>query len=362
MTLGAEGNYFRVIPERIEPASPTSLVVSDQLSEEEGIEAAVFTDVEWTLSPRFTVLAGGRLAYFTNMEPEFEEDFLFVEPRVSINYRLNDRVAIKGGYSRTSQFVNQISLLDSPTPTNVWQLANASVSPFRSHNSSIGFFRNSINNGWETSLEVYYRGIDILYDYIDFAQLVMNPRLEDELAKGEGRAYGLEMSIKKNTGSLTGWLSYTLSRTERSISEINTGAWFPANFDKTHEVSLVSTYQINKRNSFSVNFIYGTGRPTTIPVGSFGTSTGLFIPDYSLRNQNRIPDYHRLDISYTLGRGYKKNRKFDTSWTLSLYNVYSRRNAYSVFFVQQPFQTSRAFRLSILGGVFPALTYNFNMR
>ncbi len=361
-SLGLEGTYYRVLPERIGPATQTSLVLPNELDEEKGIELGFSAGIEWTLSERFSLLAGARLNYFSFLESGMEEDFLYAEPRVSFNYKLSDRVALKAGYSRTSQFVNQISQLDSPTPTNVWQLANSQVAPFRSHNTSLGLFRNSINNMWETSVEAYYRGIDVLYDYMDFAQLVMNPNLEEELAEGEGRAYGLELSIKKNSGALTGWLSYTLSRTERSVPEINTGSWYPSNFDKTHEVTWVSTYQINRRHGISVNFTYGTGRPTTIPVGSFRTSSGLFIPDYSLRNQERIPDYHRLDVSYTLGRGYKKDRKFDTSWTLSLYNVYGRRNAYSVFYVQEPFQPSQAFRLSILGGIFPALTYNFKMR
>ena len=361
-SLGLEGTFYQILPEKIEPASQTSLVLPDELEEEKGIELGVSVDIEWTVSERFSLLAGARLNYFSFLETRLEEDFLYAEPRVSFNYKLSDRMALKTGYSRTSQFVNQISQLDSPTPTNVWQLANQKVSPFRSHNTSLGLFRNSIDNMWETSIEAYFRGIDVLYDYVDFAELVMNPNLEDELAEGKGRAYGLEVSIKKNSGALTGWLSYTLSRTERSVQEINTGSWYPSNFDKTHEVTWVSTYQINRRHGISVNFTYGTGRPTTIPVGSFRISSGLFIPDYSLRNQERIPDYHRLDVSYTLGRGYKRNRKFDTSWTLSLYNIYGRRNAYSVFYVQEPFQPSKAFRLSILGGIFPALTYNFKMR
>ena len=360
--LGVEATLYQISPGSIVPSTPTSLVEEGVLAEVEGREAAVFSEMDWAPTPRLRFLAGFRLNSYQYLGPQPEENFLLPEPRISMNFRINDRMALKGGYSRTSQFINQISQLDSPTPTNVWQLGNTFIQPFQSHNSSIGLFRTSINAIWESSIEVYFRGIDVLYDYKDFAQLVMNPNLETELAQGKGRAYGLELSIRKNSGPLTGWLSYTLSRTERSVPEINSGDWYPSNFDKTHDISWVSTYQFNRRHGISLNFTYSTGRPTTLPVGSFQSANGLFIPDYSLRNQERIPDYHRLDLSYTLGRGYRRNRKFDTSWTLSLFNIYSRRNAYSVFFVQQPFQRSQAFRLSILGGIFPALTYNLKMR
>ncbi|MEM6628876.1 MAG: carboxypeptidase-like regulatory domain-containing protein [Bacteroidota bacterium] len=362
MSIGIEATLYQIAPGSIVPSTPTSLVTAGELEEVEGREAAIFSQIEWEPTPRLKFLGGIRLNSYQYLGPKAEKNFFLPEPRISMNFRINDRMALKGGYSRTSQFINQISQLDSPTPTNVWQLGNAFILPFQAHNSSVGLFRTSINATWESSIELYFRGIDVLYDYRDFAQLVMNPNLEEELVQGTGRAYGLELSIKKNTGSFTGWLSYTLSRTERSVPEINSGDWYPSNFDKTHDISWVSTYQFNRRHSVSMNFTFTTGRPTTIPVGSFQSASGLFIPDYSLRNQARIPDYHRLDLSYTLGRGYKRNRKFDTSWTFSLFNVYSRRNAYSVFFVQEPFRRSQAFRLSILGGIFPALTYNLTMR
>jgi len=200
-----------------------------------------------------------------------------------------------------------------------------------------------------------------LFDYKDFAQLTVNDHLETELLSGEGRAYGLELSLKKTEGIFNGWLSYTLSRSERLVAGINRGDWYPSNFDKPHDLSIVFNYQPNQRNTLTVNFNYGTGRPSTSPIGNFRNLNGMIVPVYSDRNQLRIPDYHRLDIAYTLGRGYNRTKRFKTSWTISIYNVYARKNAFSVFFTQGAFQLPVANRLSILGSAFPSLTFNFEV-
>ncbi len=170
------------------------------------------------------------------------------------------------------------------------------------------------------------------------------------------------MSLKKNSGQVNGLVSYTFSRTENKIAGINRGAWYPANFDMPHNLTVVLNYQLNGRNTFTLNFNYNTGRPTTVPVGSYTTDYNLIIPIYSDRNQLRIPDYHRLDLAYTLGQGYNKTKKFKTSWTFSLYNVYGRRNAFSVFYVHNALQPAKARQLSLLGSIFPALTFNFELQ
>lgn len=370
-------------PGAISPSGTISTILPRTLEQERGLESAIFLNAEWTATPALSISGGLRFASYQYLGAktvfnygqayELEEitdttrynggqviaNYGSLEPRFSLRYRLNAQASVKGGYSRTAQFINQIFNADVPTPTSQWQLSTSYIKPQRSHNFSVGFFQNYNNNNWETSLETYFRIIDQLYDYRDFADLTVNEHIETELLTGKGRAYGMELSIKRKQGAVHGWLSYTLSRTERLIEGINQGDWYPSNFDKPHDLSLVLNFQPNQRHTITVNFNYSTGRPTTPPVGRYRADNGLIIPIYSDRNQLRIPDYHRLDIAYTLGQGYNKTKKFKTSWTLSLYNVYGRRNAFSVFFTQRPFQEPVANRLSVLGSIFPALTFNF---
>jgi hypothetical protein len=183
--------------------------------------------------------------------------------------------------------------------------------------------------------------------------------LETELIEGIGRAYGLELGIKKQVGGLHGWFNYTYSRTERKVTEINAGHWYASPIDKPHDLSMGLNLQLNKRNLISFNFSYSTGRPITIPVSKHLLENNHVVLNYSDRNAFRIPDYHRLDISYNLAQGFRKSRKFKTSWTLSVYNVYSHRNAFSVFIEQNLAGQSEIKRLSVLGSAIPSLTFNF---
>jgi len=284
-----------------------------------------------------------------------------LEPRFSLRYRLSADKSVKVGYSRTAQYVNQIYNSDTPTPTNQFQLSTNYIEPQRSHNLSAGYFQNFDNNNIETSIEVFARAIDDAFDYRDFADLIVNNHLETEILAGEGRAAGVELSLKKKEGTYNGWLSYTYSRSERRIDGINNNDWYKSNFDKPHDISLVLNYNPNQRHTLTVNFNYSTGRPATPPLGNYVTDRGLAIPIFAERNQVRIPDYHRMDIAYTIGQGYKKTAKFKTSWTISLYNVYGRRNAFSVYYTQGAFNIPQANQLSILGSVFPAVTFNFEI-
>jgi hypothetical protein len=362
-----------------------SEIATRDLAEEQGLEAAVFANIEYALSPAFLISAGIRMNNYAFLGPETsftyenperpeideatgEESFASgeriasynsLEPRVSMRYRFNATTSVKGGYSRTAQFINQIFNTAAPTPVNQWKLSDQFVEPMRSHNYTVGVFRNFNNNLWETSMEVYYRDIDALFDFKDFADLNVNDQIETELLDGEGRSYGLELSIKKREGLLNGWLSYTYSRAERLVNGINQNEYYPSNFDIPHNASLVVNIQPNQRHTLTFNFNYSRGRPTTYPLGNYEDPTGLVIPLYSDRNQLRIPDYHRLDIAYTLGQGYNKTKRIKTSWTFSVYNVYGRENAFSVFFTEGPFQRVQANRLAILGSVFPSVTINF---
>lgn len=385
--MGLSSILYQVDPGKRSPYGVDSEIVPVSLDQEKGLESAVFLSTEWSLADNFQINTGLRGVLYQFLGPQtlytyqnaerpdrnqitgteiypkgVIKSYFSVEPRISMRLNVSEQSSVKAGYSRTAQFLNQIFNTDSPTPNSYWQLANSFLEPSRSHNGSIGFFKNSSNNNWETSLEIYGRYADKVYDYRDFAVLNANDHIETELLSGIGRAYGAEISIKKKEGVLNGWLSYTLSRSERQIEGINKNKWYPSNFDKPHDVSLVFNWQPNKRNTLNINFDYGTGRPNNSPVAIYKSVNGLIIPVYAERNQLRIPDYHRLDIAYTLGRGYKRDRRFRTSWTLSVYNLYARRNAFSVYFTRDDGRIPQANRLTILGTALPALTFNLEIQ
>ncbi len=381
---GFAATLYRTLPGAKSPLGEFSRIFSKNLDLERGLESAVFINADWTATPRIEVSGGIRLSMYqflgpgtsyTYADPETKTiqnikdsvryshgkviaKYGGLEPRISVRYKLNPESSIKWGYTRTVQYINQIYNSDAPTPTSQFQLSTEYIEPTRSHNISIGYFRNYNANTWETSLELYARAIDKLFDYKDFAELTVNDHLETEILPGRGRAYGAELSIKKNKGILNGALGYTLSRTERLVDGINRNQWYPNNFDKPHDFNLVLNHNYNQRHTLTMNFTYSTGRPTTAPVGGYRLLNGLPVPIYSDRNALRIPDYHRLDLAYTLGKGYRKDKKFKTSWSFSIYNVYARKNAFSVFFTQSPFTAGQANRLAILGSVFPSVTFN----
>jgi len=362
--------------------------VGRTVPQEQALEGAVFAQATYSVSPTLELSGGLRFAHYRFLGPgevvqydnpsnpdaeqiagqarydngETIATYNSVEPRLAVRYRLNTQTSFKAGYSRTAQFVNQIFNADSPTPGNQFQLSTPYLEPFRAHAVSLGFFRNFDENNWETSLEVYGRSIDALYDFRDFAELRANANLETEILAGEGRAYGVEVSLKKNQGIINGMVNYTWSRTERQVAGINRGSWYPSNFDMPHNVSLVLNVQPNQRHTITVNFNYNSGRPITAPIGTYPTLEGLRVPVYSARNGLRIPDYHRLDFAYTLGMGYRKDRRFKTSWTFSIYNVYGRENPFTVFYDRAIVDPGRARQLAILGNAFPALTFNFEWK
>ncbi|MEM6769771.1 MAG: TonB-dependent receptor, partial [Bacteroidota bacterium] len=384
---GIEINRFRVNPGSRVRASEESLAQDASLEEEQGLEVSLFLSADYDFSDRFSVSGGIRFMNYRFLGPntEFQYEngiptrggitdsvrfsageaiatFNSLQPRLSMRYRLNAQASIRAGYSRTAQFLNQIFVSDSPTPSSQYQLSTRYIPPFLSHNYSLGYFVNREDNNIELGIEVYGRQIDQLWDYRDFAEVIVNPTLETEILVGTGRAYGLELSAKRKVGTLNGLVSYTLSRTERKIPGINNGEFYNSNFDKPHNFVATINWNPNKRNTLTANFTYGTGRPVTAPVGNYRVENGLSVPVYSGRNEVRIPDYHRLDLAYTLGKGYNKTKSFQTSWTVSLYNVYGRKNAFSVFYTQAPDQSNVANRLAVLGTVFPAITFNIETR
>lgn len=306
------------------------------------------------------------------------------EPRFSANFQIDERSSVKGSYNRMRQYIHLISNTTAATPVDIYMPAGEYIKPGLVDQVAIGYFRNFYSNTYEGSLELYYKRFQDLVDYKDEAELLLNNTLETELYTGDGQAYGMEVQIKRNRGRLTGWVSYTLSRVERQVAEINGGDPYPANWDKTHDISLVLSYDITKRFNVSSNFAYMTGRPITYPDGRM-TFGGVTAPIYSNRNGARTPAYHRLDLAgnYTIPIKRKNLYYLSLPWGLpwkrletpehleektgelglafGAYNVYARKNPYSIFFRQQEDDPTitKAYQLSIYATVIPYLTINF---
>lgn len=389
LEVGAEQNRYRVSPGKLEPTAG-SVILPDVLPDEQSAETSFFLHNQWSLSKNLELMAGLRYTFFKNFGPErvliYEAkkpktedsvtdslqfgkgektaEYAGFEPRFSLRINLGEASSVKLGYNRSYQFFSQISNTASATPIDIWQLSNYHIRPQQADNFSIGFYRNFRNNTVQSYLTLFYRRLNRLIEYKDFAQLLLNPHIETELLSGKGKAYGLEMYFNKAYGQHSFELNYTYSRTLRQVAasatqeSVSGGSWYPSNYDKPHSLNLNYFYRIKSGSSLSVNFTYSTGRPTTAPVSSFSSSNVLTIPVYSQRNQFRIPDYHRLDVAYTIGPWGKRSR-WRNSLTLSIYNLYFRKNAFSVFFRQNPYQSVKAYRVAVLGTMFPAITYDF---
>jgi outer membrane receptor protein involved in Fe transport len=299
--------------------------------------------------------------------------FINLEPRISVAFKFNPNTSIKASYNRMTQNLHLLSNTSSPTPIDVWTPSGPFVKPQILNQYALGFFKNFRNNTYSLETEVFYKDIENRIDYIDGADLIANNAIEQVILNGEARAYGVELLFRKNEGKLKGWLAYTLSKSEqrtpgripkfdngRSNKEtgINFEQWYNTPYDKLHDIALYGSYEFNKKWRLSMDFIYQTGRPTNYPIGQFEFQ-GLTIPYYGLRNVERLPDYHRLDISVTLIPVNKVTRKWHSEWVFSVYNVYNRKNAASINFRHNTETgVNEAIRTSIFG-IVPAVTYNF---
>ena len=263
------------------------------------------------------------------------------------------------------QYLQLISNTSSPTPLDIWLPSDNFIKPQIADQVALGYFKNFSNDAYSIEVETYYKEIQNRLDYIDGAELIANKAIEQVVLNGQMRSYGLEFLFKKNTGDLTGWVSYTLSKSEqktpgRTAEEIglNNGQWYNSVYDKTHNLAITSSYKRNEKWTFGANFALQTGQPATFPNGQY-TYSGLVIPSYSLRNQNRLPLYHHLDVSATLTPRNNKGRNWKGEWVFSIYNLYNRKNAASINFRQNSETgTNEAVRTSIFGMV-PSVSYNF---
>ncbi len=390
INAGGEYIHYFMEPDKLMPRTKQSTIVEKTIEKDNAHEIGVYIDDEYTINHLFSISAGIRFNLFQQLGPGdifiYQDDlprspdtiidtlrynagdvvktYLALEPRFSAKYSINPVSSIKLSYNRINQYIHLVSNTTAAVPVDFWQVSGPYYAPQKADNYSIGYFKNFINNVWETSLELYYRDIHNLVAYKDLPELLLNNHLETELLSGIGRAYGSELFIRKKKGQLNGWLSYVYSRTLARVDgptpeeKINRGEWFPSKFDKPHSIDLVLNYNVNKSNILSVNFTYSSGRPIAVPSASYIIDE-IFIPHYTERNQFRIPDYHRLDISYTIKRNVIRRKRYKDSFTISVYNLYSRENAFSIFFKKQQGGITNAYKLSVLGSIFPSVTYNF---
>jgi hypothetical protein len=290
----------------------------------------------------------------------FYNTYSGIEPRLGITYLLTEHSSIKANYSHTIQYLQLAQNSTAGTPLDIWFPASRNVKPQVSDQGAIGYFRNFLDNKIETSVEGYYKFMQNSIDFKDHAQLLLNKKLEGELRFGESWSYGLEFMVRLTSGPLTGWVSYTLSKAERQVREINNGNPYPAPYDKPHDVSVVLNYDLSKRLAVGVNWVYSSGSPVTFPTGRAIWGNKV-VPIYSDRNQYRMPDYHRLDFSMTLRGKEKPEKKFYGEWNLSVYNAYARKNAWAINFVQDtedPYKTYA--EKTYLFSIIPSISYNFH--
>ena len=390
ISAGLEINGYIPQDETLNPYNEESSITGKNGIKDRGVEAAVFVDDAIDLSDRLSLTAGLRYIYYFQPGPatvyeyangdrsDFENmidsttygsgrkviSYNGFDPRISLRYMVNVNSSIKFSYNRINQFIHLISNTTAALPIDYWQVSNSWFKPLIANNFSLGYFRNFGLNQWETSLEVYYRDLRNLVDYKDFPELFLNRHLETELLAGTGRNYGIEFFLKKKSGILNGWVSYTYSRSlvmiddKETQEKVNNGEWYPSKFDQPHNLNIVANLQLNKTNFLSFNFTYNTGRPLTGPDANYNLNNYI-IPNYSSRNEFRLPDYHRLDVSYTIERGKLRTSRYKDSFTISIYNLYARKNAYSVYFRRDVGNTFGGYKLAIIGTIIPSITYNF---
>lgn len=382
---------------QFEPAN--AVAISDgesidiSLDKRFAVEASAYIENEQTLGDRWQLNYGLRWSYFnligkgnaytygdapigqprpvTNVESydsgESIQDYSNLEPRAAIRYQISPDNSIKASYNRTAQYIHLLSNTVASTPVDIWLPSTNNVQPQMSDQYAIGYFRNFKENMFETSIEFYYKEMDHQVDYIDGADLILNEFVEGQILEGQGRAYGMELLVQKNKGKFTGWVSYTLGRSERLVDGINNDEWYPNRFDQTHNLSITTFYELGDRWSVSAVFSYNTGTPATFPTSRY-TVGGYTIPHTigGGRNNVRIPSYHRLDLSATLEGKRNAERRWQSNWVFSIYNVYNRSNPFGIYFRQdanrmpvgQPANTE-AVRFSVIGSFIPSVAYNF---
>ncbi len=378
--FGLQSTYHIFNPGKAKGVGPETIFNQITLQSLNSLEHAIYLSNEQKLWERVTALYGLRFSAFQNIGEatvdEFEANYdvadstyyekgeiyntyAGLEPRLGLKYSLSESSSVKLSYNRMRQYIHLASNSTSSSPLDIWFPSSPNVKPQIADQVALGYFRNFKNNMIETSIEAYYKKIDNAVDFKDHAELLLNPHLEGELRFGKGKAYGMEFLVRKQEGKLTGWVSYTLSRTEKIIPEINQGNPYPAKYDKTHDISLVLSYRLSTRWLLGMNWIYTTGAAITVPTGRL-VYANTVVPVYSDRNGARMPAYHRLDLSATLKANPNKKKRLRGDWVFSVYNAYYRKNPYSINFRQRKENPNETYaEMTYLFPILPAVTYNF---
>lgn len=389
--FGLDATYYSLLPGIRKPLGDFSVIAPKQLDKERAVEPALYISDEYEISPAFSVSGGLRTTFFTSFGPGTELIYSENSPRSvetiidTINYRkgqiiksypgvefrissrliLSPRTSVKFGVQRVYQYLHMISNTTSMSPTDVWKLSDSYIKPQVGDQFSIGLFNNFGRRAIETSVEAYYKRLRNILDYKGGAILLMNEHLETDIINGNGKAYGIELMAKKQAGAITGWISYTYSRvllkvdSPYEVEKVNGGKYFPANYDKPHDLKIVTNSKLSRRFNVSTIFVYNTGRPITFPVAyyNFSNSSRIY---YSGRNEYRMPDYMRLDLAATMNGNLKAKKLNHSSLTFTVYNVLGRRNPYSIFFRDEG-GVVKGYQLSIFGQPIVMVTYNFRI-
>jgi hypothetical protein len=373
---------LNAINHTIEPgsiSSPTSSSVNETtIQSRKGVELAAYISDEYKVNDKINIVYGTRLSSFALLgggvfktydvngntiaekkyaNGEIVKTYLNLEPRISSSFQLDNSKSIKASYTRNTQNLHLMSNSTATSPTDLYIMNSNNTKPEIADQVSLGYFNNFKNDSYEFSAEVYYKALQNQIEYRNGTDLRGNQNVEADLIYGKGRAYGLELFLKKRFGDFNGWVGYTLSKTERQFDDINNGNWFKARQDRTHDLSIVGIYKVSKRWTLSSTFVYSTGNAVTYPIGKY-IIDGRTVFYYGERNGNRTPDYNRLDLSATLEGN--PNRKLKSSWNFSIYNVYNRQNPFSIDFRDNPDDKSetQAVRTTLFG-IIPSVSWNF---
>jgi hypothetical protein len=386
--FGVQSIYHQLDPGEIKTEIQNAFSSTTTLSKNNGLEHGLYFNNEQKVNSRLSFKYGARFSIYQviggqgGKQYEYDksdpnewlvkdtinlqsgavyQNYFGFEPRASAKYTLDEFSSIKASYNRIYQYVQQAQSAQSVAPYDVWFSVSNNIKPQRVDQVALGYFRNFKDDLYEFSVEGYYKNIDNLYDIIDNGDVLGNEFLESQLRSGRGWSYGLEFLLQKQSGKFTGFIGYTISRTLRQIDEINDGRAYFAPYDRRHDLSLTSNYQINPRLSVAGSFVYATGRAITLPIGKYEYD-GVLIPIYDDRNSNRLIDYHRMDLSLTIDpKEEKKNKRFVSSWNISVFNVYGRKNPISIGFaenIDRPGQPNT--NMFYIPGPIPSVTWNFS--
>lgn len=389
LEVGLSATHYRIEPGTLLPGRSESVNYVTTPTER-GLEVALYADYERSLGERLAVSVGLRYSGFAALGPslvytyrlgeprdpfsvtdsirygagQVSKTYGGPEPRLGIRYALNANSSFKFGYNLMRQYLQVVTNTTTPLPTSRWKTSDANIQPQVSQLLTAGYFLNFHQNVYELTLEGYYRATEHIIDYRPGADFLLQPYPETQLLQGRSRAYGVETMLSKKKGELTGWLNYTYARTENRVYQgptveqnVNGGNWYRANYDRPHTVNASVTIDVDRHNSFGFTFAYSTGRPYSAPTG-FVQLDGAQYPYYGVRNNERLPDYHRLDFTWNIYNPSMRARRWEGRWAFTIYNLYGRKNAYSVFFRTENGKTN-AYQLQIFAAPIASLSYNF---